>query len=383
MMTSVDARWERAQRQSPAAKAVVDVARATDGVVGVLFHGSRVIGLDHRLSDIDLTIAVKDDTAGAVLRDAIAAVTQYDASFVDYFDDAPVEFWSDGQIELGIHIYTVETLARRFHVADASIAQFEASAPWMQHVFMESHALDDPHGLMRAYRLRAALPDPNNFVSLADLYLQRIGQKITWWDVRPSWKTSNEQLGDVAVILDELTRAHYAVNDRYYMPGGKNYQADLQWLQPDLQQVHFDLLSFDPRSPNSGYVKDAVREAYYELTAVRRRNKLAAPEDAARSALSYAESLATPIDEVSTQSLQARRQLAIGDRWERNGRRDCSHRDWAEALSLAALEGDVETGARAASRLGFPVAEQNLRVTSFSRSDQSGMSRSGADGRGW
>jgi hypothetical protein len=77
------------------------------------------------------------------------------------------------------------------------------------------------------------------FQALSAKYLRLLTQKIRWWEIRPRWKTVFERLSDMAVIVEELSRLHYAVNRRLFMPGMKEYERDLVTLEPDLRESLF------------------------------------------------------------------------------------------------------------------------------------------------
>jgi hypothetical protein len=167
-----------------------------------------------------------------------------------------------------MHFLSADELEERFERLTSSVDQFDREQAWFQHIVVEGRAVWDPDSVLERAKVRLDSIPTSLFLTSADRNLKRVEQKIGWWEVRTRWKTVYEQASDIPVILNELVRAHYALNRQFAMPGNKEYERDAAGLEPNISQQMMRAITVNPHVNNGCDARDAIREA---ATALRQR----------------------------------------------------------------------------------------------------------------
>jgi len=222
------------------------------GVRAVWLHGSRAVGSHHDASDLDLTFIVNTAADRFDLSRTLAKVYDYKPRFVNYFDLAPMPFWSVAAGEIGVHIIENAGVNGRLAALRVSVDGLEDHQAFAQHTIVGGVALFDPARLLDDAQHKCASIPPNLFTGVAYKYLRLLEQKVTWWAIRPRWKNDFERLSDVAVVVEEIARCHYPLNQRLFMPGMKEYDRDLRTLQPDIGGEVRQLIELSPQTSQTG-----------------------------------------------------------------------------------------------------------------------------------
>lgn len=235
-----------------------------DGIVAAWIHGSRATGNHHDKSDLDVLFLVEDARHLITTHTQLLSICRYDEDFPDYFGTTPVPYWEIDQGEVGVRIMPLTELSERIDRLSQTLNGFEAEQAFAQHAIISASPIFDPDNHLLSAQSKCHKVPSRIYLQVTCKYLRLLGQKMQWWDVRPRWKNEFERLSDMGVILEEIARCHYALNNKFFMPGMKDYDRDLQSLRPNLSSDLYDLLNLSPTVPQQ-HTRAVVRRVYAKL----------------------------------------------------------------------------------------------------------------------
>jgi len=231
--------------------------------------GSRAKGTSTDRSDLDLGFLVSKPTDCALVESRLSTSLTCVREFVDFFSNSRFPLWHNEQgREVGVLVVDKRTFASRASASVASLTGYEENSDFAQHKIINSSIVFDSENWLKDLRNSVMVVPASITDAVCRKYLALLAQKLIWWELRPYWKGACHELENTASVIEEIAKVHYALNQRFFMSGLKEYPRDLESLAPDLT----DLI------PQIGQVqwtnRNPTEKQYLIATAVRRLCKM-------------------------------------------------------------------------------------------------------------
>ncbi|KKT82128.1 MAG: hypothetical protein A2700_03050 [Candidatus Blackburnbacteria bacterium RIFCSPHIGHO2_01_FULL_44_64] len=242
-----------------------DFSTESSFVRGFWVHGSRITGFYHEFSDLDIAFVLDSDKSKGKIKNYLSGKIHYDPSFPEYFLDTLCEYWELNGIEVGVHIYTLKEVGAKLCSLNSSVEFFERTQAFVEHVFLESLFLVDKGMVLKKFKDKAYNYPEDIRTEIIELYKKRLEQKFVWWQKRPIWKSVFEEITDLKLIIDEISKLHYAINRRYYVYALKSYAKDLETLKPNIKDAVFSICTINPQSFEGKDKRKLIMQVFSKL----------------------------------------------------------------------------------------------------------------------
>ncbi|MBL6448392.1 hypothetical protein JMN32_18910 [Fulvivirga sp. 29W222] len=229
--------------------------------------GSRAIGTNKIQSDLDICFLLKPGIAKEQFKAHLSEVLDCNDNYPEYFTTGKTEVWWCEDGEVSVKLFTMEEIKNLIAIYEnADIELFLKNQALIQHKFISSHILYDADNLVANYCCLFLDANRLIFRVVAQEFLNRLNNKLTWWNHRKNWKNEFEHLMDLAVIVDEIAQIHYALNYKLKMEGLKEYHNDLNTLLPCLKPEMEAIVNLNKKDYAGGEKKKLIGSIYFKLS---------------------------------------------------------------------------------------------------------------------
>ena len=213
---------------------LIGLSKKNKNIKAFWLNGSRAINRQQSDSDLDLVFIVNSTEYKEVLKDELKKYLYY-KKFHDYFFDKTFEYWEFNKREVGVHIYSNDEIFLKVKTIFSSLKNFEIEQSFIQHNIINSVSLFDPSDILEHLKTQSVCPKSLS-KKQAEISLKRIKQEVEWWHIRKRWRSIFEEMHVIKLLVDEVAKCQYALNNQSYMVALKYYPLDQVKMVPNLSK---------------------------------------------------------------------------------------------------------------------------------------------------